>query len=58
MKTYDCPHFGHIEWMCDFEFLIDMTQHLNDVYVELQGKEHFIHNYNDEIRVKTAYFGE
>ena len=44
MKRYGCPLFGNKEWMCDFGFLIDVTQHLNDVNVELQGKGQFIHH--------------
>ena len=44
MQRYDCPHFGNKERMCDFGFLIDITQHLNDVNVELKGKGQFIHN--------------
>ncbi|XP_023211663.1 general transcription factor II-I repeat domain-containing protein 2A-like, partial [Centruroides sculpturatus] len=44
MKGYAFPHFGNKEWMCDFGFLIDMTQHLNDLNAELQGKGQFIHN--------------
>ena len=42
MKRYD--YFGNKEWMYDFRFFIDMTQHLNDVNVELQGKGQFIHH--------------
>ena len=35
---------------CNFEFLTDMTQHLNDINVELQRKEQFIHNLYDLIQ--------
>ena len=37
MKGY-AFHFRNKEWMCDFGFHIDMTQHLNDLNVEFQGK--------------------
>ncbi|XP_023225401.1 GPI ethanolamine phosphate transferase 1-like [Centruroides sculpturatus] len=47
---YAFRHFGNKEWMCDFGFLIDMTQHLNDLNVELQGKGQFIHNLYDKIQ--------
>ncbi|XP_042913201.2 general transcription factor II-I repeat domain-containing protein 2A-like, partial [Parasteatoda tepidariorum] len=50
MKGYAFPHFGNKEWMCDFGFLIDVTQHLNDLNVELQGKGQFIHNLYDKIQ--------
>jgi len=38
MKGYAFPHFGNKEWMCSFGFLIDMTQHLSDLNVDLQAK--------------------
>jgi hypothetical protein len=31
MKEYRFPHFKDKEWMCDFAFLVDITQHLNDL---------------------------
>ena len=49
IKEYAFPHFGDKEWMCDFAFLIDITQHLGDLSVELQGEGHFIHNLYDQI---------
>lgn len=50
MKGYYFPHFSNKEWMCDFGFLIDMTQHLNNLNVELQGKGQFINNLYDKIQ--------
>jgi hypothetical protein len=47
MKEYRFPHFEDKEWMCDFAFLVDITQHLNDL--ELQGRDQFIHNMFDKI---------
>ncbi|XP_026475998.1 general transcription factor II-I repeat domain-containing protein 2B-like [Ctenocephalides felis] len=49
-KEYAFPHFHDKEWMCDFAFLIDITQHLNHLNVELQGKGQFIHNFYDKIQ--------
>ena len=43
MKRYDCPDFDNKEWMCDFGFLLDMNQHLNEVNMKL-NKGQFIHN--------------
>ena len=49
MKEYPFPQFEDKEWMCDFAFLVDITQHLNDLNMELQGKSQFIHNMFDKI---------
>jgi hypothetical protein len=51
MKEYRFPHFKDKEWMCDFAFLVDITQHLNDLNMELQGRNQFIHNMFDKINV-------
>jgi hypothetical protein len=31
MKEYRFPHFEDKEWMCDFAFLVDITQHLKNL---------------------------
>jgi hypothetical protein len=49
MKEYRFPHLEDKEWMCDFAFLVDITQHLNDLNMELQGRDQFIHNMFDKI---------
>jgi hypothetical protein len=49
MKEYQFPHFEDKEWMCDFAFLVDITQHLYDLNMELQGRDQFIHNMFDKI---------
>ena len=50
MNRYAFPHFSNKEWVSDFGFHIDMTQHLNDLNVELQSKEPFIHNLYNKIQ--------
>ena len=40
------PEFADPTWMCDFAFLVDVTAHLNQLNVQLQGREHLI---NDEL---------
>ena len=37
MKEYPFPQFEDKEWMCDFAFLVAITQHLNDLKMELQA---------------------
>lgn len=39
MKEYPFPQFEDNEWMCDFAFFVDITQHLNDLNMQLQGKK-------------------
>ncbi|KAI0238315.1 General transcription factor II-I repeat domain-containing protein 2A, partial [Lamellibrachia satsuma] len=41
-KGTEVPEFADPTWMCDFAFLIDVTAHLNQLNVQLQGREHLI----------------
>lgn len=36
--------FENNEWVCDLSFLVDITQHLNELNTKLQGKNNMIHN--------------
>ena len=35
----DFPEFNDPVWLCDLAFLTDITSHLNDLNVQLQGKD-------------------
>lgn len=48
IKEYTFPHFEDKEWMCDFAFLVAITQHLNDLNKQLQGK--LFTNISDKIK--------
>ena len=48
IKEYPFHQFNDKDWMCDFAFLVDITQHLNDLNIELQGKDQFIHSLFDK----------
>ena len=37
-KGADFPEFNDPGWLCDLSFLTDITSHLNDLNVQLQGK--------------------
>lgn len=54
MKGYAFFHFSNKEWMCDFGFFIDMTQHFNDLNVEQQleftSNPCFMHEWNSRVR--------
>lgn len=50
MKGKPVKEFGDHDWMCDFAFLIDITQHLNELNLRLQGKDQLIHAMFDQIK--------
>ena len=50
IKEYPFHQFNDKDWMCDFAFFVDITQHLNDLNIELQGKDQFIHTLFDKIK--------
>ncbi|CAD1468720.1 unnamed protein product [Heterotrigona itama] len=56
MKEYPFPQFEDKEWICDFAFLVDITRHLNDLNIKLQGKSQFIHNMFDKINAFESKF--
>jgi hypothetical protein len=37
MKGKQLPEFSDEDWISDFAFLVDMTQHLNDLNLQFQG---------------------
>jgi hypothetical protein len=51
MKGYNFSHFNDKEWMCDFGFIIYITEKLTGLNFQLQGKGQFIHNLIDKIKV-------
>ncbi|XP_029634955.1 general transcription factor II-I repeat domain-containing protein 2A-like [Octopus sinensis] len=44
-----CINFDDDKWMNDFSFLVDITHKLNELNVQLQGKEKLIHNLFGEV---------
>ena len=42
LKGAEVPEFADHIWSCDFSFLLDMTGYLNQLNVQLQGREHLI----------------
>jgi hypothetical protein len=49
-KGKPVPQFSDLEWMTDFWYRTDMSLHLSDLNIRLQGKNQFIHNLYDEIK--------
>lgn len=43
-ETQLAAHLENNEWVSDLCFLVDMTQHLNELNVKLQGKNNMINN--------------
>jgi hypothetical protein len=50
--------FSDPEWMTDFEYLTDISLHLNDLNIRLQDKSKLIHNLYDQmkfVRTNSVY---
>uniref|UniRef100_A0A8D8SJW9 General transcription factor II-I repeat domain-containing protein 2B n=4 Tax=Cacopsylla melanoneura TaxID=428564 RepID=A0A8D8SJW9_9HEMI len=50
LKGKDILEFSDPDWLCDFGFLVDITKHLNNLNLQLQGKNNFIHDLFGKIR--------
>jgi hypothetical protein len=44
MKGKPLPEFSNEDWISDFAFLVDMTQHLNDLNLQLQGRNQLVND--------------
>jgi hypothetical protein len=42
MKGKPLPEFSDEEWISDFAFLVDTTQRLNDLNLQLQGRNQLV----------------
>lgn len=50
LKGQDVLEFDDPDWLCDFGLLVDITKHLNNLNLQLQGKNNFIHDLFGKIR--------
>ena len=41
-------------WLCDFGFMVDITKHLNDLNVQLQGPDQLLHSMFSKIKSFTS----
>jgi hypothetical protein len=44
MKGKPLPEYSDEDWISDFPFLVDMTQHLNDLNLQLQGGNQLVND--------------
>lgn len=50
MKEKPIPELSNANWLLDLAFLVDITNHLNDLNTKLQGQDQLIHNLYDHIK--------
>lgn len=43
--------FEDPNWMADFGYLTDISLHLNDLNIRLQGKNNMLHNFFDQVKI-------
>ncbi|UYV71072.1 hypothetical protein LAZ67_8001602 [Cordylochernes scorpioides] len=48
-KNQDITLFSDQVWLQDFSFMVDITKHLSDLNLKLQGKDHIITNMCDQV---------
>ena len=41
-------------WLCDLRYMVDITKHLNDLNVQLQGPDQLLHSMFSEIKSFTS----
>ena len=51
MKSKEMPQMEDKDWLRDFALLLDITNHLNSLNTELQGRGHFVNELFGHIKV-------
>ena len=41
-------------WLCDLKYMVDITKHLNDLNVQLQGPDQLLHSMFSKIKSFTS----
>ena len=49
-KSDEFPELSDKNWLCDFAFAVDISSHMNELNVKLQGKEQFVHGMYTNVR--------
>jgi hypothetical protein len=50
MKVKPLPQLLDNDWMCDFAFCMDITQHMNEMNIKLQGANNLPNDIFDKIK--------
>lgn len=49
-KSDEFPELSDEDWLCDFAFAVDILSHMNELNVQLQGKDQFVHDMYTNVR--------
>jgi len=60
-KADEFPELSNKNWLCDFAFAVDIFSHMNELNVNIQGKDRFVHDMYTNVKAfktKLALFSK
>lgn len=53
-KADEFPELSNKNWLCDFAFAVDIFSHMNELNVNIQGKDRFVHDLYTSVKAFKA----